>query len=150
MKAFPDTSFLCALYRQQDNSERAIAFLEERNEPLPITLLLRYEFLHGLRREVFRNTHDRSKGLTLSVATGAMTAFEEDLQLGRLVMLQVDFPAVVEQAERLSAGYATAFGHRAFDTLHVATALHLGFSEMLTFDAQQRNLAEAEALTVPL
>jgi predicted nucleic acid-binding protein len=32
--------------------------------------------------------------------------------------------------------------------LHVATALHLGAEEFLTFDANQKRLAVAEGLTV--
>jgi len=34
--------------------------------------------------------------------------------------------------------------------LHVATALHIGASEFLTFDANQKRLAESEGLVVPL
>jgi predicted nucleic acid-binding protein len=39
-------------------------------------------------------------------------------------------------------------GHRSLDVLHVATALHLGAREFLTFDANQRKLATAEKLKV--
>ena len=76
MKAFPDTSFLCALYRQQTNSDSALAFMEARGEPLPISPLLRFEFLHGIRREVFRHQHERGAGLSLSVASGVLQAFD--------------------------------------------------------------------------
>jgi predicted nucleic acid-binding protein len=34
------------------------------------------------------------------------------------------------------------------DILHVATALHLGVKEFLTFDANQKLLAEAEGMNV--
>ena len=37
-----------------------------------------------------------------------------------------------------------------FYTGHVATALTLGFGELLTFDRQQGSLAEAEGMDVPL
>jgi predicted nucleic acid-binding protein len=40
-------------------------------------------------------------------------------------------------------------GHRVFDILHIATALHLGAAEFLTFDAHQKQLAGAEGLHVP-
>ena len=149
MKAFPDTSFLCALYRQQTNSDSALAFMEARGEPLPISPLLRFEFLHGIRREVFRHQHERGAGLSLSVASGVLQAFDDDFRLGRLVAVEIALSAVLQRAEELSERHATAGGHRAFDTLHVATALALGFGELLTFDAQQRSLAEAERLTVP-
>ena len=36
------------------------------------------------------------------------------------------------------------------DVLHIATALHLGAREFLTFDRNQKKLAEAEGLKVPL
>jgi predicted nucleic acid-binding protein len=39
-------------------------------------------------------------------------------------------------------------GHRSLDILHVATALHLGALEFLTFDTNQRKLAAAEKLKV--
>jgi predicted nucleic acid-binding protein len=39
-------------------------------------------------------------------------------------------------------------GHRSLDVLHVATALHLGAREFLTFDTNQRKLAAAEKLKV--
>ncbi len=150
MRAFPDTSFLCGLYRQQTNSDRALAFMEARGEPLPVSPLLRFEFVHGIRREVFRNAEDHSAGLTLSVASGVLHAFEEDFRLGRLVALDMDLAAVMHRATELSERHAIAKGHRAFDTLHVATALPLGFGELLTFDGQQRSLAEAEGMSVPL
>jgi predicted nucleic acid-binding protein len=57
---------------------------------------------------------------------------------------------VVSTAERLSAQHTWNGGFRAFDILHVATALHLGAMEFLTFDANQRKLAELEGLVVPV
>jgi predicted nucleic acid-binding protein len=36
------------------------------------------------------------------------------------------------------------------DILHVATAIELGAKEFLTFDANQKKLAEAEGLLVPV
>lgn len=50
--------------------------------------------------------------------------------------------------ERLSAQHSVRGGHRTFDLLHMATALHLQARELLTFDVNQRRLAEAEGLHV--
>jgi predicted nucleic acid-binding protein len=36
------------------------------------------------------------------------------------------------------------------DTLHVATAMHIGATDFLTFDTNQRQLAETVGLTVDL
>ena len=51
-------------------------------------------------------------------------------------------------AETLSTRHTITSGHRSFDVLHVATALHLGAREFLTFDVNQRKLAAAEKLKV--
>jgi predicted nucleic acid-binding protein len=51
-------------------------------------------------------------------------------------------------AETLSKRHTMTGGHRSLDVLHVATALHLGAREFLTFDANQRKLATAEKLKV--
>ncbi len=62
----------------------------------------------------------------------------------------VDGADVFSIAERLSARYTWTQGYRGFDVLHVATALHLGATEFLSFDEKQKALAEAEGLRVPL
>jgi predicted nucleic acid-binding protein len=51
---------------------------------------------------------------------------------------------------RLRHAHTLADGHRLADILHVATALHLGAMEFLTFDSNQKKLAEREGLVVPL
>jgi hypothetical protein len=44
----------------------------------------------------------------------------------------------------------TSFLFSLFDILHVAAALKLGATEFLTFDGNQKKLAESEGLRVPL
>jgi len=41
------------------------------------------------------------------------------------------------------------WGDRSFDIMHVAAALVIGAKQCLTFDQNQRRLAEAEGLSVP-
>ena len=53
------------------------------------------------------------------------------------------------KAKRLSGMYTAEKGHRAFDILHVATAISRRAELFLTFDANQKKLAEAEGLRVP-
>jgi hypothetical protein len=52
MIAFPDTSFLCALYRRQDNSPAA-AYFKAMPEALHISGLLLYEFRQCLPGDGF-------------------------------------------------------------------------------------------------
>ena len=58
--------------------------------------------------------------------------------------------AVLSEAKRLSGTRTLTGGHRGFDVLHVAGALKLGAARFLTFDGNQKKLAEAEGLDVPV
>lgn len=57
--------------------------------------------------------------------------------------------AVIDDAKRISAAHTLSGGHRSFDILHVAAAARLGAQRFLTFDRNQKRLAEAEGLAVP-
>ncbi|MEI8242737.1 MAG: hypothetical protein WCI17_05670 [bacterium] len=48
MKAYADTSFLLALYRQQVSSPVANAVVKHLSEPLPMTALVELEARNGL------------------------------------------------------------------------------------------------------
>jgi predicted nucleic acid-binding protein len=56
--------------------------------------------------------------------------------------------SVIAEAKRISEIRTLAGGHRSFDILHVATALHLNAEEFLSFDDNQRTLAKAEGLKI--
>jgi len=73
-----------------------------------------------------------------------------DLVSGAVVIVPGPWAQVHSAAERLSELYTDAHGHRSMEILHVATALELGSGEFLTFDANQKKLAEAEGLVVPI
>jgi predicted nucleic acid-binding protein len=148
MIAFPDTSFLCAIYRKQDNSQTAATYAATMKEPLHVTALLSYEFRQSLRLQGRRHSHHPKEGMPLADAQAAWNQFEMDLANGVAVLTPCNFQEVFRRAEELSARHTMSSGYRAFDVLHVATALHLEASEFLTFDAGQRKLAVAENLKV--
>jgi predicted nucleic acid-binding protein len=68
-------------------------------------------------------------------------AFEADLATGHFYLPTCNLASVLIEAKRLSASHSTTGGHRAFDILHVATGLHLGACEFLTFDTKSTKLA---------
>ena len=127
MSCFPDTSFLCALYRTQMNSTRADHFMAGLNGTLGVSSLLFLEFGQQMLNDL-----------------------QIDLNAGLLTTIPVDWAAVHQRAEALSSAHTLASGHRLADILHVATALHFGVTEFLTFDGNQKKLAEAEGLVVPV
>lgn len=148
MNAFPDTSFLWAIYRQQYNSPEAAAYAATMKEPLHLSELLLYEFRQSLRFQVWRHSANPREGVALADAEAALNQFEADLASKVAVLAPCNFLDVLRRAEDLSNRHTIAAGYRAFDVLHVATALHLEAREFLTFDERQRKLAQAEGLNV--
>jgi predicted nucleic acid-binding protein len=144
--AFPDTSFLCALYVRQDNSAEAAAYFRDMPEVLQLSGLLLYEFRQSVRFQVWLNARNNSKGYPHNVAEAALAKFQANMDAGAMEIVTADWPDVHRLAEALSKKHTITGGHRSFDVLHVATALHLGAKEFLTFDSNQRRLAAAEKL----
>jgi len=148
MIAFPDTSFLCALYIRQDNSPEAAAHFKAMPEALHVSSLMLYEFRQSVRFQVWLHTRDKNKGYPQTIAESALGKLQANMEAGAVVPVTADWPDVHRLAETLSKRHTIAGGHRAFDVLHVATALHLGAREFLTFDGNQHKLAAAEKLKV--
>jgi predicted nucleic acid-binding protein len=150
LKAYPDTSFLCALYRTQDNSPQALAYRAAMSEPLHVTRLLLWEFRQSVRFQAFRHKHNREVGYPLQEAEKMISDLNDDLKQSLVVSVELDFIDLLVTGERISRARTFSGGHRGFDLLHVATALELGAGHFLTFDANQTALAKAEGLVTPL
>ena len=150
MNAYPDTSFLCALYRTQDNSPQALAYRARMNEPLCVTRLLLWEFRQSVRFQAFRHSKNRNVGYPLHEAEKMLSDLNDDLRDGFVVSVAIDILDILVAGERISKLRTFAGGHRSFDILHVATALELGAKEFLSFDTNQIDLAAAEGLATPL
>lgn len=150
MIAYPDTSFLCAMYRLQANSAEAARHFAAMPEPLHVSSPLLFEFRQSTRWQAFLHAQDPRKGFDRVTAQAALAKLQANLAGGAVVVVPVDWPDVAGIAERLSAQHTWTEGCRGFDLLHVATALHLGAREFLTFDAKQRKLASLEGLRTPL
>ncbi len=150
MQAYPDTSFLCAIYRSQANSASAAAYFQAMPGPLEVTTLLLYEFRQAVRFQIRLNRHDPATGYPRPEGIKMLTDLKADLVSGAVLVIPGPWPLVHSAAERLSELYTDAHGHRSMDILHVATAIELGARAFLTFDGNQKKLAEAEGLVVPV
>jgi predicted nucleic acid-binding protein len=139
-----DTSFLFAIYGNDTHSARAIAWIRKQTSPISLSILNEYELMNALRFAEYRGA------LRPGTAATCWADFEADLAAGRLTTAPCNLATVVAEAKRLSASHTLSSGHRSFDILHVASALHLGAKRFLTFDRNQRVLARAERLGVPL
>ena len=148
MIAFPDTSFLFALYRPQDNSPAAQDHYAAMTEPVHVSGLLLYEFRQSVRFQLWQHRNNPQKGIPDNEGVAAFADLEANIANGAVVIIPVDWADVHQIAERLSNTYTKGEGHRAFDVMHVATALHLRARVFLSFDDRQRKLAKAVGLKV--
>jgi predicted nucleic acid-binding protein len=135
-----DTSFLFALYGSDVHTTRAVTHVRRLHRPLTLSILNEFELENALRFAVWRQL------FTVAQVNHFLAAFDADLRAGRLVVSPCNLVQVVTEARRLSAAHTAVAGHRSFDILHVAAALLLKAGEFLSFDANQRRLAEAEGL----
>ncbi|TDU68031.1 putative nucleic acid-binding protein [Prosthecobacter fusiformis] len=150
MITYPDTSYLCALYREQDNSDIALAYDEQMSGPLYVSTLLEFEFRQAVRLQVWLHAQNKRKGYSQGEANSMMADWETDIAAGHVAIIPADMDAVLRMAEHLSSTHTCHTGNRTLDILHVATAKHLSAKEFLSFDARQRQLAKAAGLKVPV
>lgn len=150
MTCFPDTSFLGAIYRTQNNSPQADAILSRFRSALPVSSLLLLEFRQSVRSHGHLHSLDRNKGFPPAEGSRMLRDLQSDLANGVLEVVTVDWADVHRIAEELSHKHTAQGGHRLANILQVATALHLGSPAFLTFDANQKKLAEAEGMSVPV
>lgn len=149
MIAYPDTSFLCALYRPQVNSTIAAEYATKMSEALHVSTPLLYEFRQSTRWQAWLHSKDSEKGFDRKTAQAVLATLQSNISSGGVVVVPIDWSDVASRAEHLSAQHTWTQGYRGFDLLHVATALHLGVTEFLSFDTKQRQLAKKEGLVVP-
>lgn len=95
---------------------------------------------------LFKQNHPR--GLRESAVQAALASFSSDLENKVWNVVTPDWASMLDRAERLAIAHTPRHGARCLDLLHIASALELGASEFLSFDLNQRRVAEAEGLTV--
>lgn len=147
---YPDTSFLCAVYRKQDNTAEALAYRRSMTETLCVSTLLVFEFRQAIRLQVWLHGQDKRKGYSLTEADSMLTDWESDIAAGHVTIVPTDADAVLRMAEHLSEVHTAVTGNRTLDILHIATAKHLSAKNFLSFDARQKKLAKAAGLKTPL
>jgi len=139
-----DTSFLYSLYGGDAHTPRAITFLRHIKNPVSVSELNRFELANALRLAFFR------KLLSVTQRDLFLEQFERDVLRGLLSVQITNLADVLAEAGRISEAHTPAGGHRGFDILHVAAAKNIGATDFLTFDQNQRRLARAVALKVPI
>ena len=149
MIAYPDTSFLCSVYRKQVFSNEALAYRAAMVEALHASELLHFEFIQAIELQVFLHSKDRTKGYPRSEAQAMTLRWNQHLAAGSVKIVACDMDAVIRQAQQFALGHTASGGHRSLDVLHMATAVYLGAKEFLSFDQRQIALAKSLGLGTP-
>jgi len=142
MSLYADSSLLISYYVNDSNSVSAQAVIHAATDPLPFTGLHRLEMRNALALGVFRRV------LSPAQVSAAWSDVERDLRSGRLFPHPVNWTPVYRAAAQWAALHSPAIGCRSLDVLHVTLAKKLGVHEFFTFDARQKSLALALAMTV--
>jgi predicted nucleic acid-binding protein len=139
-----DTSFLFSLYGNDGHSLRAVSWSRENSAAVLISSLNRFELINSFRFAECR------KFIPTDAAGRFAALFTDAILAGRLVEPNCNLAEILAEATRLSAAHTLTGGHRGFDILHVAAARIMDATHFLTFDANQRRLAKAVGLKLPL
>ena len=139
-----DTSFLFSLYGNDVHTPPAVTWCTQHNHVIAISPLNRFELINALRFAECR------KSLQPGEAALHQQLFHHAIHDGRLVEIVCNLALVLAEATRLSATHTLTGGHRGFDILHVAAARIIGATHFLTFDVNQKRLAKAAGLKLPI
>jgi predicted nucleic acid-binding protein len=140
--AYPDTSFLVSLHREDKHHGLARLFLARASATLMFTPLHRLEVRNALRNAV------AFEQMTATDCRRAFRQIEEDLHDGLLIHTPVGWTDAFRRADELSEKHAAREGQRTIDLLHVAIAVECEAKTFLSFDRRQRKLAQAAGLKV--
>lgn len=138
--AYFDSSVLVAIYVTGAFSTRARAEAL-RAGSISFTPLHELEVRNALRALSGRRAFTEAQRHELEAL------IDDDLREHRLAVTPLDFPSVFRRAAKLSAAHTTRLLCRSLDILHVAAALELGATKLISADERQLGLASAIGLT---
>lgn len=144
MTTYADTSYLVSLYTFDSHTAAAIAHDQQAVDAPLLIPFGRFELTNAIRLKVFRGE------ITSQQADASLSAVEQDIATGAIVLTECDWKMVLVEAEQLSAQFTPQSGNRAMDIIHVAAARVLTAQEFLTFDSKQGVLAKAVGFTTTL
>ncbi len=154
MTPYADTNFITALvsggmHRAETHRLRKEIF-ENGYPPLPVTFLARMEVINAIHLQVFL-TRNGVPGIHASPEAAAIDEllFVEELQLREtMILTDIDLGMLGEIFDTLVRRHTIKHGFRAYDVIHVASALVLGCDIFWSFDAKAKKLAKLEGLKV--
>lgn len=134
-----DTSAFLKLYIREAGSEAVQGVVEAQSEPLPVWDTLEMDFTNALWLKVFW------KEIKEADAQQQLVLFEDRRKRGQYFTPELSRSRLLERF-RVVAARASETGCRTMDVMHVAAALELEASMLVSFEERQRRLAELAGL----
>jgi predicted nucleic acid-binding protein len=141
-RAYVDPSALRSLYVHDDRSKRFAAWRMKARGALALTRHGHAEMVNSIMHGVFRRLFDDDH------ARGALADLDGDLAEGRLVLVDMLWRKTLDLATAISRAHTAGTGARTLDVLHVASAIVLERTTLVTYDVRQQAVARAVGLRV--
>ena len=135
-RIYVDPSALRCLYLHDERSRAFCAWRRRLRGSLPISQHGYAELVNAIALAAFRSDVPRE------VADGATA----DLVAGRLRLVDLAWRRALDTAADLSRRHTPLLGTRSLDVLHVASALTLGMTGLVTYEDRQAKLVKAVKL----
>ena len=144
MTAYADTSWWIAYKITDDTNHSAAVEVFDRVPDIRVlwTPWQRVEVLNSLRQLERGGVIIEGKSRTL------IRMLEQEVRLGYWPHAEFDWRDAVRTACELSAEHGLSVPIRGMDLFHVAIAIETGADAILTFDGEQKALAEAAGVRV--
>ena len=144
MRFYADTSWWLGYKCRRDTQHHAALSLFER-EPKAEVLWTPWQ-----RVEVFNGfcQAERAGLLGKGESRQVVRLLEQEIRIGYWSLVEFDWTEAVRTAGELRAEHSLKMVVRAMDLFHVAIAIEVGADALLSFDADQMELAEAAGLTI--
>lgn len=139
-KIYADPSALLKLYLHEPESAAMARWRSKIRGPLVVTPHGRVEMLNGICLAANRRLIDGK------ACEAALASLDEDFEQGRYLQADLLWRAALKRAADLSRAHSRKLGTRSLDVLHVASALELGMTQFLSFDARQQALVRLVGL----
>ena len=137
---YVDPSALRCLYLHDERSRAFCAWRRRLRGSLPITRHGYAELVNAIARAAFRTDVPRE------VADGATADLDADLVARRLRLVDLAWRRALDTAADLSRRHTPLLGTRSLDVLHVASALTLAMTGLVTYEDRQAKLVKAVKL----
>ncbi len=149
MTTYADTNFFTYLYLEDAGSGKADALLQQNVPLLPITWLTRLEVINAFEQSVLTGFGEAKSRVSAELAAACQQQFRDDLTQGvAMRLVNVSQAEVSAKFEEIALRHTARHGFRAYDILHVASALILKCQSFWSFDKKASKLAKLEGLKV--